>query len=35
MRMHDTEAGPVDEAWDALLSFLPGDWWELAQDTGR
>ena len=34
MRMHDTEAGPVDEDWDVLLSFLPRDWRELAQDTG-
>ena len=34
MRMHDTEAGTVDEDWDVLLSFLPQDWRELAQDTG-
>ncbi len=34
MRMHDMEAGPVDEDWDVLRSFLPGDWRELAQDTG-
>ena len=34
MRMHDTEAGTVDEDWDVLLSFLPRDWRELAQDTG-
>ena len=34
MRMHDTEAGPVDEDWDVLRSFLPRDWRELAQDTG-
>ena len=34
MRMQDTEAGTVDEDWDVLLSFLPRDWRELAQDTG-
>ena len=34
MRMHDTEAGPVDEDWDVLRSFLPRDWRELARDTG-
>ena len=34
MRMHDTEAGTVDEDWDVLLSFLPRDWRELARDTG-
>ena len=34
MRMHDTEAGAVDEDWDVLLSFLPRDWRELARDTG-
>ena len=27
-------AGTVDEDWDVLLSFLPQDWRELAQDTG-
>ena len=32
--MQDTEAGTVDEDWDVLLSFLPRDWRELAQDTG-
>ena len=25
MRMHDMEAGTVDEDWDVLLSFLPRD----------
>ena len=34
MQMHDRETGPVDEDWDVLLSFLPRDWRELAQDTG-
>ena len=34
MRMHDTEAGTVDEDWDVLVSFFPQDWRELAQDTG-
>ena len=34
MRMHDPEAGTVDEDWDVLLSFLPRDWRELARDTG-
>ena len=34
MRMHDTEAGPVDEDWDVLRPFLPRDWRELAQETG-
>ncbi len=34
MRMQDTEAGTVDEDWEVLLSFLPQDWRELAQDTG-
>ena len=34
MRMHDTEAGTVDEDWDVLVSFLPQDWRELAHDTG-
>ena len=24
----------MDEDWDVLLSFLPQDWRELAQDTG-
>ena len=24
----------MDEDWDVLLSFLPRDWRELAQDTG-
>ena len=32
--MQDTEAGTVDEDWEVLLSFLPQDWRELAQDTG-
>ncbi len=32
--MQDTEAGAVDEDWEVLLSFLPQDWRELAQDTG-
>ena len=32
--MQDTEAGTVDEDWEVLLSFLPRDWRELAQDTG-
>ena len=34
LRMQDTEAGTVDEDWEVLLSFLPQDWRELAQDTG-
>ncbi len=34
MRMHDTETGTVDEDWEVLLSFLPRDWRELAQNTG-
>ena len=32
--MHDTEIGAAGEDWDVLLSFLPPDWQELAQDTG-
>ena len=32
--MRDKEAGTVDEDWDVLLSFLPRDWRELAEDTG-
>ena len=32
--MLNTEALPVDQDWDVLLSFLPQDWCKLARDTG-